>query len=699
MRFVAVCVGAVLCLFQSVSAAADSANDDPFLWLEDVRGQRALDWVQGQNAFTARALKRDPGYAEDLSAAEAILTAPDRIPQPVLAGGHVYNLWQDRAHPRGVWRRATVDEYESSEPAWEILLDLDALSARERENWIWKGATCAPPAFQRCLVRLSRGGRDAFVVREFDVASRSFVPGGFSIAEAKTEIAWIDANTVLVATNWSPDSLTRAGYPRIVKRWRRSEQLRDAATLYEGEVGDVNVVPRTVSGPTGQVDRFIVRNLGPQGTELFNVDAAWRVTRITVPPFADFKGVHRRQLIFHLNRDWRTAGRSFLQGSVVSLSLDDYLAAGGAMPAIRSLFTPAPRTAATAVAVAKDAVYLALLENVRGRVHEVTFDGGQWLWRRVALPDNGSVEIAAASDADDRVVLKYASFLVPDALYLMTKGADPERVKQLPPRFDPYEFEVLQFEAVSADGTRIPYFVVAKEGTLANGRTPFVLYAYGGFQVATTPWYWSTAGKLWLEKGGAYAVANVRGGGEFGPRWHEAAKGINRQKNFDDLTAVARDMISRGLSSPRRLGLMGASQGGLLVAGTLVQNPPLFNAAVAQVPLADMLRYPHLSAGASWLAEYGDPADPRQRAAILRWSPYHNIRAGVRYPRFLVLGSANDDRVHPAHARKLAAKLQANGHPFLYYESPNGHDAARTLTLRAEQLALTFTYFRQQLMD
>jgi len=696
MRFVALCAGAVLSWV--LGTAAFAAADDPFAWLESVDGARARQWVRQQNDYTLKVLAADPDYQETFAEAEAILTAPDRIPYGELIGGHVYNLWQNRTHARGVWRRTALTDYQNEQPQWQSLLDLDALSATKGQNWVWRGADCLPPAYERCLVKLSRGGRDAVVVREFDVASRTFVKGGFDVAEAKTEIAWVDADTVMVATNWGPDALTKAGYPRVVKIWRRGHALDAAQTIYEAEHDDVAVALQTVFG-AGRVDRFIVRGRNYFRTELFNVDASWRVTRIAVPDYAEFKGVHRGQLVLQLMRDWRTAGRAFLQGSVVAFSLDAYLRSGGALPPIKSLFTPDAKTIVTAVATSRDAVYLSLLQNVKGRVHEVTFDGAQWLWRRVPLPDAGTIDIVAANDADDRVLLRYADFLTPDTLYLMRPRAEPRVIKQLPPRFDAYGFEVRQFEALSRDGAKIPYFVVRKEETLNNGKQPTLLYAYGGFNIATTPWYWSTAGKLWLEEGGAIAVANVRGGGEFGPRWHEAAQGVNRQRNFDDFAAVARDMIARGISSPKRLGAMGASHGGLLVTATAIQNPGLFGAVLAQVPLTDMLRYTRMSAGASWIAEYGDPADPRQRAAILRWSPYQNVRAGTKYPRIFFLGSTRDDRVHPGHARKMAAKMQANGAPYLYFETPDGgHEVATTMRQRAEQLALTYTYFRRQLM-
>ena len=699
MRLAAVRLGTVLALAISLTGVA-AAADDPFAWLEDVEGGRALAWVTAQNNLTGKTLKTDPGYAAAEAAALDILTAPDRIANPSLAGGQVFNLWQDQRRDYGLWRRTSFAAYQRSDADWETLLDLDALNAAQNDTLVWKGAQCLPPAFYRCLVKLSRAGRDAVSVREFDVPSRRFVPGGFDVAEAKTEIAWVDANTVLVATNWGPNTVTRSGYPRTVRIWRRGQPIAQARTIYQGETGDILVAPRTAFDAKGKALRFIVRGLGRFGAELFHVDDAWRVTRIAVPTFAEFRGVHQGQLLLLLLRDWQTAGRVYLQGSLVSLSLDGYLASGGALPPLSSLYTPDAKTALASVASARDAVYLSLLENVKGRLYEVTLDGTTWRRRLVPLPDNGAIEIASAGEADSEVLVKFSGFLAPDRLYLLAHGAEPRMIRHLPALFDADDIEVTQHEATSADGTRIPYFLVRNEDAPNNGSTPTLLYAYGGFQVSTTPWYWASAGKLWLEKGGAYAVANVRGGGEFGPRWHEAARGINRQRNFDDLAAVAKDLIARGMTSPRRLGVLGASQGGLLATGTAMQNPALFTAAVAQVPLTDMLRYPQLSAGASWLAEYGDPADPRQRAAILRWSPYHNVMAGEKYPRIFFLGATRDDRVHPAHARKIAAKFQATGHPYLFFETLDaGHDATRSPRQRAEQLALTFTYLRQQLMD
>ncbi|NOT42460.1 MAG: S9 family peptidase [Alphaproteobacteria bacterium] len=674
----------MLSLISCVLAVA-ATSDDPFLWLEDVRGQRALKWVRAQNELTLRSLRSDDGYGEALAAASAIVGAKDRIPYGSLAAGWVHNFWQDERHPRGVWRRTRLSDYRDREPAWEALIDLDALAASQGRDWTWRGAECLPPTFTRCLIRLSRNGDEAIIVREFDIATKSFVRNGFDIGVGRTDVSWVDANTVVVATNWGK------GAPRAVKLWNRGEAIGDAKAIYEGKPGDLAVRPVVYSDAKGTAEIFIIRSLAGSDSEVLYVDANSRVTRIDVPRHLDFKGLHSRQVLFQTARDWKVGGATMARGALVGFSLDEYIGNGGIVPAVKVLFTPEPRIAIADVTLGRDAVYLSLLDNVKGRTNEVTYDGQQWFWRRMTLPDTGSVEVVSASPVDAEVLIKFECFVTPDRLYIASKGKVPKIIKSLPDRFDAGAVEVAQYEAVSADGTRIPYFFVRRG---ARGNTPTLLYAYGGFQVSTTPWYWSTAGKLWLEKGGAYAVANVRGGGEFGPGWHEAATRERRQRNFDDLAAVAKDMIARGFTSPRRLGVIGSSQGGLLATGAFVQNPDLFNAVSAQLPLTDMLRYKRLSTDdANLIAEYGNPDDPRQRAIITRWSPYQNVRVGVTYPRAFFLTATRDERVHPGHARKMAAKLDAFGQPTLYFETP---DTAGT---RAEQLALTFTYFRQQLMD
>lgn len=677
------------------SAIAGTANLDPYLWLEEIHGARAQQWVHSQNETTLGELRTDPSYRQTRAAADQILSFKDSIPRDQIAGDTVFSFTQSAIHPAGVWRKSSMESYRAGSPNWETLLDLDALNAQQGTKLSWKDAKCLAPDFTRCLLFLSSQDEAGVRVREFDTQARTFVADGFDVGSAATEAEWIDTDTLLIATNWGKGSLTRGGKPRIVKIWSRGLSLREGQTVYEGAPTDAAVTPKTVFSADGKVSLFVIRQLSANDAQLFHLDESGKAMRITAPSSARFRGMLQREMVFFLNSDWRIAGQNHLAGSLVSFSLDQYLKNGGALPQIHQAYIADQRSSVTGVAVSSDAVFVSLLENVQGRLNELTFDGRQWLWRRITLPNNGAVEILSASELGKDVLLKYSSFLTPDALYVVERGREPKPVRQLSERFDARGAEVTQYEAVSTDGAKIPYFVVRKTALLGNAPAPTLLYAYGGFQISTTPWYWSSAGKLWLEKGGAYAIANIRGGGEFGPNWHAAATGENRQRNFDDLAAVAKDMIARGLTSPPKLGIFGSSQGGLLVAGTFVQHPELFSAVVAQVPLTDMLRYTKLEASKNWTSEYGDPADPRMRDIIAQWSPYQNLKPGVKYPSVFFMTSTEDSRVHPAHARKMAAKMEEMGQPVLYYEDHQGSDAGQ----RAEQLALTFTYFRRVLMN
>jgi prolyl oligopeptidase len=700
MRYLSLLTIGVSLMTVAPSASANPAetSDDPFVWMEEIEGARAIAWVKKQNEQSLKIIKSDPFYEKALDAATAILTAKDRIPYIYIENGYAYNFWQDDVHVRGIWRRTTPRDYESAEPKWETVLDVDRLAETEKENWVWKGAQCLPPKFNKCLVTLSRGGGDASVVREFDMGSKSFVKDGFELSEAKSSIAWVDDNTVFVGTDWGKDSLTTSGYPRLVKIWKRGHKLEQAQLVFEGQSADVAASGLAAFDPDGPTERFIIRTVGFFDNELSYMSAAGKIVPIPVPTYASWVGLHKRQMLFKMLKDWTNGGETYRQGSLIAFSLDDFVKRN-ALPKITLVIAPDERSSIEGVSTNRDAVFVSMLSNVKGKLLQLSFDNGSWSQQAVTLPDNGAVAIVTASDFDPTVMATYTSFLVPDQLYTLKAGSAPRVIKQLPARFAAEGYEVKQFEATSKDGTKIPYFIVRKGGTPLDGTTPTVVYAYGGFEVSTTPWYWSSAGKLWLENGGAYVIANIRGGGEFGPRWHEAARLENHQRNFDDLAAVSRDVIARGFTSSRRLGALGGSQGGLLVAGTFVQNPDLFNAVACQVPLGDMIAYTHMGAGASWIAEYGDPADPKMRAIIAKWSPYQNIKKGVKYPKVFFVTSTKDDRVHPGHARKMAAKMEANGQPYLYYENiEGGHAAASNLQQRAEQLAMTYTYLRQQLM-
>lgn len=664
-------------------------DEDPYLWLEEIDSERALAWVRERNEKTLRRLAHDPLYPSLEEDVRRILTARDRIPLPSLESGWVYNFWQDADHVRGLWRRTRPEEYARDEPAWETLLDLDALARRENENWVWQGASVLPGS-DRALVFLSRGGKDARVVREFDLSRRAFVPEGFFLPEAKSRVAWLDADTLLVGTDFGPGSLTDSGYPRQVRRWRRGAPLADAELLFEGAPSDVSVSAYTSFRPEGRLAVLLrapsffqeeCRLLEPDGTLL----------PVPFPSDIDFRGVFQGRLLGLLRRPWRVGDRNFPAGSLVALP------AGAPPERAELLLAPDERTSLLGVSGSRSALYVSALENVRGRLYRLAPGPSGWSRAAVPLPDHGAVGVVSADDADDLLYLRYESFAVPSTLYVLESASrEPRPIKRLPERFDARGVRVDQFEAVSADGTRVPYFVVGREG---RGPRPTILHGYGGFEIPQTPAYLGTLGKAWLESGGLYVLANIRGGGEFGPRWHQAALRENRPRAFEDFLAVAEDLVRRGLTEPRRLGILGGSNGGLLVGACLTRRPDLFGAVVCQVPLLDMLRYPRLLAGRSWVAEYGDPDDPAMAAALRSYSPYHNVRPGVRYPPVLFITSTRDDRVHPGHARKMAALLEARGNgDVLYYENiEGGHGAAANLEQRARMLALQYLFFRRTL--
>jgi len=681
--------------------AAD-APTDPYLWLEDIHGAKALDWVNGQNAVSLKLLKTDPDYGIDYEAILSLLDADDRIPMGQVRGNAVFNFWQDPAHVRGIWRRTTIESYEMPAPQWDTLLDIDKLSADEGKGWVFKGASCSPN-LSRCLIRLSPDGGDTVVLREFDTAAKRFADDGFQLGEAKAEAAYIDANTILFSTDFGSGTLTKSGYPRIVKLWRRGEPLADARIVFEGKPEDVITSPAVFQGPNGST-ALVSRAVSYFETEYFYVTPDGTTIALPLPLSADvhgiaaagFAGADSEQLIATVRKDWTPEGqRTIRQGSLTAFPLKTFLATR-ALPQVGVLYTPGPRASVDHVAVGRDAVYAAVYQNVTGSIQ--TFrrnSSGKWMEVELSLPRGGSTGIASVNAFGAEAYFTFQGFLTPTTLYADHRG-QLMAIKALPARFDASPYASAQYEATSKDGTKIPYFVVRAKN--ATGPTPMLLYGYGGFEISQTPFYWSSMGRLWLPKGGAYAIANIRGGGEFGPAWHEAALKTNRQKAYDDFIAVAEDMVQRSLTTPKQLGIMGGSNGGLLVGTVAVERPDLFGAVVCEVPLLDMLRYPKFGAGASWEAEYGDPDNPEERAAILRYSPYQNAKSGVKYPPIFFITATSDDRVTPVHARKMAAKMEAQGHDVLFYENTEGgHAAAANHAQQAEMNALALVYLAQKL--
>jgi prolyl oligopeptidase len=680
--------------------------DDPFLWLENVQGDAALAWVRERNARSQQVLEARPEFAPLRRRLLEVLNAEDRIPYFTRIGEHLYNFWQDASHRRGLWRRTTLDEYRKARPAWETVLDLDALAAAEQENWVWSGARCLEPQHHRCLVFLSRGGADASVVREFDTIAKAFVTGGFVLPEAKSEVDWIDADTLAVGTDFGPGSMTDSGYPRVIRRWRRGTPLAAATTLFEGRASDVSVSVRVDRTP-GFERTWVVRATDFHHQEWLQLEGD-RTVRLDVPTDARIGFMHSAgepedTLLIELRSDLTVAGRTHPRGALLAADLPAYLAGERRFSV---LFEPTATRSLAGYTTTRTHVLLNVLDNVTSRLEECRRDGGRFTRRSIAAPSPGSLSVGSLHDPTRRddplaeqYTLNYADFLTPDALLLGRTGSDLRTpLKSLPPTFDAGGLRAVQHVATSRDGTKVPYFLVGPENLVPDGAHPTMLYGYGGFRISLAPWYARGWGPAWLARGGVLAVANLRGGGEFGPAWHQAAVKEDKQKSYDDFIAVAEDLIARRITSPRHLGIEGGSNGGLLVGAVLVQRPELFNAVVCQVPLLDMRRYHTLLAGASWMAEYGNPDDPDEWAFIAKYSPYQNVRPDVRYPRVLFTTSTRDDRVHPGHARKMAARMLAQGHEVLYYENiEGGHGLAADNEQRAHVLALEFAYAWMQL--
>ena len=683
---------------------ATSDATDPYLWLEEIDGERAMAWVEEHNEHSLGVLRGDPRFETLHQQALEIVQARDRIPGVGFNhDGTLDNFWQDAEHVRGVWRTTTLDSYRTAEPAWETVLDIDALAEAEGKNWVYKGATCLPPEETRCLVSLSDGGKDAVTVREFDRSTKTFVENGFVLPESKGGAAWLDADALLVSRDFGPGSMTSSGYPMIVKLLKRGQTLDQATTVFTGQPTDVSVSGYTLRDADGVVRATLInRGVSFYEGETHRLNADGTTTKLELPAKSNINALVRGQMVVTTDQDWTApSGQEFKTGDVIAWDLDRWLA-DPATPA-QLVIRPGEREAIEGMNATRNKLVVALYENVRGSVYVYEPNpAGEWSRTRLDLPQNVTVGVGAASERDDKVFVSVAGYLNPSSLYLAdaATGAAPEVVKSLPAKFDATGMVVEQFEATSADGTKIPYFVVHKDAMPMDGSNPTLLYGYGGFQNSLLPGYSPTVGKLWLERGGVYVIANTRGGGEFGPRWHQAALQQNRQRAHEDYQAVAMDLIARGVTSQPKLGIMGGSQGGLFMGAMLTQRPDLINAAVIQVPLFDMLRFHKLLAGASWMAEYGNPDVPEERAWIEAYSPYQRLEAGQPYPEVFIHTSTKDDRVHPGHARKAAARLEELGYPVLFYENTDGgHAAGANLRETARRLALEYTYLTRRLMD
>lgn len=680
-------LGAVVLIMGILASSAFAADDDPWLWLEDVDGEKALEWVRARNEISTKEIQGTSEYPALYDRVLEIMDSDERIALPSQQGGFVYNFWQDATHERGILRRTTLDRYRADDPQWETVLDIDALAEAEGRPWVYKGRETLMPEGRLCMVSLSAGGGDAVEMREFDLVDKAFVDGGFMLPVAKQDVAWKDPDTLWVASDFGEGSMTESGYARIVKEWKRGTGLDEARTLFEANVDDVFAYPTSIETTEG------IYHAVYRVPEFFRADIYLErdgeLRRIPVPEDVDFQGIFRGRVLVGLRSDWTVGGVTYPQGALLAAGLDQVMAGDATFDL---LFTPSERISFAGISRTRDHLLMTTLDNVHTRIWRLTPDQEGWSREELPLPGIGTGSVLGTTLDTNVFFLTYEDFLTPRSLFVVD---DDEVVKlQSLPAFFPAEgMNVVQNEATSKDGTRIPYFLVTPKGYEANGQNPTALHGYGGFEVPLLPRYAATDGANWLARGGVHVVANLRGGGEFGPRWHEAALRENRIKSFEDFIAVAEDLIARKVTSPENLGIVGGSQGGLLVGGAFTMRPDLFGAVVCQVPLLDMKRFNHLLAGASWMAEYGNPDLPEDWAFIQTWSPYHLVKEAVRYPKVFFWTTTRDDRVHPGHARKMVARMEEMGHPVWYFENiEGGHGAGSTNRQRAEILAMEYSY-------
>ena len=680
---------------QQKAAVPSGTTTDPYVWLEDVTGEKAMAWVRARNAESAKELESGGTFTTLQAEILKILDSEARIPYVSKYGAYYYNFWRDAKNPRGLWRRTTLEEYRKPSPTWETVLDVDALGAAEKESWVFRGAQFLRPDYRRCLVSLSRGGADASVTREFDVEAKSFVTGGFQLPEAKSQIGWIDIDTVFVGTDFGAGSMTTSGYPRIAKRWKRGTPLTEAKLVYEAKPADM--LAFAFHDPTRGFERdFVVRVPSFFTTETFLLDANGGMRKIDVPDDAE-SSVYREWLTIRPRTPWTVDGKTYAAGSLLAARLDEFMAG---RREIAALFEPTATTSLDSHSWTRHYLMLNVLDDVKSRVYVLTPGPGAWKREPFAgAPAFGTVSPSAIDpDESDAYFMTVTDFLTPTTLHMGEIGKGPEKLKAAPAFFDASNLEITQHFTTSKDGTRVPYFQVSRKGLKLDGTHPTLLTGYGGFEVSLVPSYNGVVGMAWLSKGGVYVVANIRGGGEYGPRWHQAALKKNRPRAYEDFAAVAQDLVSRKVTSARHLGIEGASNGGLLVGNMLTFYPHLIGAVVCQVPLLDMQRYSRLLAGASWMEEYGDPDKPEEWEFIRTFSPYQNVKANAQYPPVLLMTTTRDDRVHPGHARKMVAKMQDMGYDVRYFENTEGgHGSGADNRQSAHFMALSYTFLWQRL--
>ncbi len=697
----------LLTFFLSFSVSAKDADHDPFMWLEDVDAEKSMEWVYAQNKSTADVYKADPLYQELYDQALSTLNNKSRIPSVGQRGEWVYNYWKDDKNPRGVYRRAKLKDFNRKDkPKWQTVLDMDQYNAKHEGNWVFKGMNCLAPKYRRCLVSISPGGGDAVMMQEFDMKSKKFIKDGFSLPKSKMRVTWRDKDHLFVGTDFGPDSMTDSGYPRIIKLWQRDTPLEQAKTLMEVDKKSVSVFAYR-SGTGDEAKDFLIDSTSFWTNQYYQwVDG--KALPFDLPQSAVVSGVFQGKMIVSLKEDWQYQGQFLSEGMVLMINPDVLTGRKSLVEGSDwSVFlNPRPNENIERISTADDSIIVTMLSDVVSKVYVYKPDDQGWDVEVVEFPDNGAIGITAVDDASGSFFAEYESFITPPTLYHVNGDTlKPKAVKSQAQSFDPSPYQVEQFFARSADGTFVPYFIVMNKDTKFDGSNPTHIFSYGGFRNSLTPSYSGSYealegayGKLWLDRGGVFVSANIRGGGAYGPKWHKAALLENRNKSYEDFEAVAEDLIKRKITSPQHLGIEGRSNGGLLVGATMTRRPDLYGAVICGVPLLDMKRYNKLLAGASWMGEFGNPDIPEQWAFIKAYSPYQNLKPKTDYPATFFYTSTRDDRVHPGHARKMAAKMMSYGYPIWYYENTEGgHGGSSTNEQLAERLALAYTHLWTQL--
>ncbi len=678
----------------SAEALQALEDSDQYRWLEEVQGEKALAWVEEKNKASLGYLEALPKHAELSAKNLAAYDSKERIAYPSFSGDYVYNFWKDETHTRGISRRTSLKDYLTGNPKWETVIDIDAISKVEDKNWVYKGSSCLYPEYTRCILNLSDGGTDAVVRREYDLNTQKFVDGGFVLPESKGSIAWLDKDTLMVGIDFGPESMTDSGYPKITKLWKRGTDISEATTIFTGEQTDVGVWPFVGNTPEGQY-AFISRSTSFYTGEVHYLKDG-NLTKLDLPEDIEFDGIFKDQMMLQLKSDWEVGGQNLNQGALVSIGFENFLSGKRNFTVVRE---PTERSSIAGTSTTQDFLFVNVLNNVRSELYKYTYAHGSWTSELVSTPELGTLSVVAANDKANDFFYTYNGFLSPTTMYYVDDAGKQNKIKSLPDFFDASKYRVEQFESTSKDGTQIPYFMISAKDIKLDGKNPTLMYGYGGFEVSIRPGYKSTVGIDWLEQGGVYVSTNIRGGGEFGPKWHQSALNEKRPRAFEDFISIAEDLIERKVTSPKHLGIDGRSNGGLLVGAIYTMRPDLFNAAVCGVPLLDMKRYNKLLAGASWMAEYGNPDIAEEWDFIKDYSPYHNLKKDKEYPKVFFYTSTKDDRVHPGHARKMVALMEEYGHDYYYYENTEGGHAGSSNNKQTAHLnALIYTYLIDQLM-